>query len=65
MHHGQTMHVRYTLGRRPDDDCYHITTIRSPLTRNLTNKFDELRDEIVEAFKEYIPLTEGKPQRVL
>lgn len=53
------MHVKYTLQRKPGDDCYHIVTIRGPLTRHLVSKFDEIRDEIVESFAEYIPLAEG------
>lgn len=51
----ETMHVEYTLGRKPDDGCYHIDTVRSPLTRHMINKFDDIRDEIVQSFKEYIP----------
>ncbi|KAF9453730.1 cytochrome P450 [Macrolepiota fuliginosa MF-IS2] len=54
----ETTQTRYTLGRRPDDDPYHVATIRTPLTRNLSSRFDDIRDEIVESFKDYIPLTE-------
>ncbi len=54
------MHVKDTLQRRLEDDCYHVATIRAPLTRHLVSKFDEIRDEIVESFEEYIPLAEGK-----
>ncbi|KAF9453726.1 cytochrome P450 [Macrolepiota fuliginosa MF-IS2] len=50
---------RYTLGRRFDDIPYHVATVRSPLTRNLVSRFDDIRDEIVESFKDYIPLKEG------
>lgn len=54
------MHVQYTLGRRPNDDYYETATVRSPFTRNLTGRYDVLRDEILAGFQEYIPLTEGK-----
>ncbi|KAJ3564007.1 hypothetical protein NP233_g8574 [Leucocoprinus birnbaumii] len=54
----ETMHIEYTLGRKADEDSYHNMTIRSPLTRQMMNKFDEIRDEIVQSFAEYIPLTE-------
>ncbi|KXN83236.1 Ent-kaurene oxidase [Leucoagaricus sp. SymC.cos] len=54
----ETFQTRYTLGRSVDDDPYHVTTIRSPLTRNLVSRFDDIRDEIVESFKDYVPLTE-------
>lgn len=52
--------MRYTLGRAFDDSPYHIAVIRSPLTRNLSNRFDDIRDEIVESFKDHIPATEGE-----
>ncbi|KAJ3557279.1 hypothetical protein NP233_g11785 [Leucocoprinus birnbaumii] len=54
----ETMHIEYTLGRKADEDSYHNMTIRSPLTRQMMNKFDEIRDEIVQSFAEYIPLAE-------
>ena len=38
---------------------YHIPVIRGQLTRNLGNLFSDLRDEIVLAFDENIPQTEG------
>lgn len=54
------MQIRYTLGRKLDDEPYHIATVRSPLTRGLVSRFDDIRDEIVESFKDYIPLTKGE-----
>jgi hypothetical protein len=40
---------------------HHITTIRSSVTRNLGVKFEDIRDEVVESFKTYIPLTSEGP----
>lgn len=51
---------QYTLGLSLDDDSYHTTTVRSPLTRNVAGRFEDNRDEIVESFKEFVPLTEGE-----
>ena len=52
--------MKYSVGSRTNDEPFHITAVRSPVTRNLVSRFDDIRDEIVESFKEYIPLTEGK-----
>ena len=52
--------MKYSIGPQVDDEPFHIMTVRSPVTRNLISRFDDIRDEIVESFKEYIPLTEGK-----
>lgn len=54
----ETMQSRYTLGRKFDDVPYHVATVRSPLTRSLVGRFDDIRDEIVESFNDYIPITE-------
>lgn len=55
------LQTHYTLGRKLDDDPYHIATVRSPLTRGLVGGFDDIVDEIVESFKDYIPVTKGAP----
>jgi len=54
----EVMQTKYTLGRRFDDDPYHVATVRSPMTRNLAYRFEDIRDEIVESFNDYIPVTE-------
>lgn len=53
----ETTHTKYNFGPRFNDELFHITAVRSPVTRNLISKFDDIRDEIVESFKDYIPLT--------
>ena len=55
--------MRYSISPQVDDDPFHIAAVRSPVTRNLISRFDDIRDEIVESFKDYIPLTEGKLER--
>jgi hypothetical protein len=56
----KTLATDWTLGPGIGTDPYHIPIIRSQLTRNLGNFFSDLRDELVLAFEEIIPPTEGK-----
>jgi hypothetical protein len=41
------------------EDPYHITTLRSPLTRNLAMKFDDINDEAMHAMKENLDTSKG------
>jgi hypothetical protein len=52
------MQTEFTFGPI-DAHPHHEVTVRSGVTRNIVGKFDEIRDEIVEAFNEYIPPSEG------
>ncbi|KAJ3755699.1 cytochrome P450 [Lentinula raphanica] len=54
----ETMQSDYTLGKPARVDAYHIDVVRTPLTRNLGAKFDELRDEIKASFADEIPAKE-------
>ncbi|KAE9393369.1 hypothetical protein BT96DRAFT_978952 [Gymnopus androsaceus JB14] len=45
----------YTLGAEASNDPYHVAVVRTPLTRNLGARFDDLRDEIVLAVEDQIP----------
>jgi len=49
--------VDYTLGQGCHTDPYHVPVIRNQLTKNLGVLFPWLRDEVVQAFHEHIPLT--------
>ncbi|KAF9453724.1 cytochrome P450 [Macrolepiota fuliginosa MF-IS2] len=49
----------YTFGTGLHTHPHHIATIRSSITRSLSVKFDDIRDEIVESLKDYIPRSEG------
>jgi hypothetical protein len=51
--------ISWTLGLNQRTDPYHIAVIKSHLTRNLGNLFSDLREEIVLAFGDIIPPTEG------
>ncbi|TDL22831.1 cytochrome P450 [Rickenella mellea] len=55
---GDSLAIEYTLGQRLLDNNYHISVIRSQLTRNLAAVFSEVRDEIVQSFLEIIPPTD-------
>jgi hypothetical protein len=46
----------YTLGRTIAQNPYHQLTVRTTLTRNLHTRFPDVRDEIVCAFGDALPL---------
>ncbi|RDB20448.1 hypothetical protein Hypma_012416 [Hypsizygus marmoreus] len=50
--------IDYTVGPEIHRDPYHVATVRTPLTRNLAARFDDVQDEIAEAFTDHIPPTE-------
>ncbi|KAF8997909.1 cytochrome P450 [Cyathus striatus] len=55
----EIIQVSHTMGREVTYNPYHIPIIRSQLTRNLGVLFPEMRDELVTALTEHIPLSEG------
>ncbi|KAF8905861.1 hypothetical protein CPB84DRAFT_569930 [Gymnopilus junonius] len=52
----QTLQADYTLGKQVQQDIYHISTIRTTLTRNLEVRFPDVKDEIIASFKDVIPV---------
>ncbi|EJD07489.1 cytochrome P450 [Fomitiporia mediterranea MF3/22] len=52
----QDFAFRWTLGENLIKDTYHITTVRNQLTRSLGLLFDDVRDEIMRAFHDLIPV---------
>ena len=50
------------LGSHYRDAPFHITVVRSPLTRSLPSRFGDVRDEIVTACGEFIGNGDGKSQ---
>jgi hypothetical protein len=56
----KTLQVEYTLGDRVSKNPYHIPIIRAQLTRALPQLVPEVQDELQEAFKEYLPPTDGE-----
>lgn len=53
------MKLAYTLGPEIIHTPYHAETIRTQLTRNLSNVYSELRDEILVAFDELLDLQDN------
>ncbi|KAF9528910.1 cytochrome P450, partial [Crepidotus variabilis] len=56
----ESLQTRYTLGPQISDNPYHIPIIRAQLTRSLPLLVPEIYDELLEAFKDNIPATDGK-----
>ena len=55
----QSVQMDYTMSRSMHNDPYHVDIIRGTLTKKLDVLFPNLHDEIVKAFKDEIPATEG------
>ncbi|KAK7446303.1 hypothetical protein VKT23_014509 [Stygiomarasmius scandens] len=52
------LQIEYTLGRQQRLHRYHVNVIRNALTRNIQARFEEVRDEIVNAFDDNVPLSD-------
>ncbi|KAJ7233059.1 cytochrome P450 [Mycena rebaudengoi] len=53
------LQTRYTLGRGIERDPYHPVVIRTSLSRNVGNRFPDVRDEIVCAFSDLLPFKDA------
>lgn len=53
------LHFELTLGPTIMSDRYHITGIRTQLTKNLETVFPALRKEVIDAFNDLIPAGEN------
>ncbi|KAF5365276.1 hypothetical protein D9758_005351 [Tetrapyrgos nigripes] len=51
-----TIQTDYTLGKETRINNYHLGVVRTSLTRNISHRFADVRDEIVNAFSEEIPV---------
>jgi len=51
----QVFQAEYTFGVLDEEDRYHNHVIRSRLTRSIAAIFDQVHDEAVEAWAEFIP----------
>ncbi|KAJ3994525.1 cytochrome P450 [Lentinula boryana] len=60
----ETMQTDHTLGKPARVDTYQVDVVRTPLTRNLGIKFEDLRDEIKTAFADEIPAKETEWMKV-
>ncbi|KAF5382325.1 hypothetical protein D9757_008448 [Collybiopsis confluens] len=56
----ETLQTDYTMGLAARIDPYQVDVVRTPLTRNLAAKFDDLRDEIQAAFGDEISAKESE-----
>ena len=54
----QSLEIDYTLDLLNKDDIYHAEVIRSKLTRNLAVTFKEVREELINALEDSIPIVE-------
>lgn len=57
--HIQTIQTDYTIGPHIGDNPYHVHIVRNQLKRALPNLTPEVYEEMVDAFSELIPVTEG------
>ncbi|KAL0567793.1 hypothetical protein V5O48_014203 [Marasmius crinis-equi] len=53
---GDTLQVDYTMSPTAHTNPYHINIVRTPLTRNIGARFDDILDETLTAFADSIPL---------
>ncbi|KAL0068149.1 hypothetical protein AAF712_004809 [Marasmius tenuissimus] len=51
-----TLEVDYTMSPKLHINSYHINIVRTPLTRNIGARFDDIVDETFVAFADHIPL---------
>ncbi|KAF9453723.1 cytochrome P450 [Macrolepiota fuliginosa MF-IS2] len=51
--------AEYTFGPGLDTHPHHVMAIRSQITRNIGAMFEDISDEILESFKDYISEQEG------
>lgn len=50
----KTLHTRFTLGREPLDDPFHVDIIKDKLMRSLTAVLPDVIDELRAAVPDYI-----------
>ena len=55
-----TVQLKYIVAKEVTRSQYHVGVIRGTLTRNIAVQFGDVRDEIIAAFGDEIPLTAGK-----
>lgn len=53
---GQILQADYTLGREVLQNPYHVSILRSQLTRSLGVLYPEIRDEIITTFDDVLDL---------
>jgi hypothetical protein len=53
----KSLQTEYTMGRKIGEDRYHVSVIRGTMTRSLAAVFPEIREEVMESFKQVLPLS--------
>ena len=61
----QLLQSEYTLDLLNEHDEYHTDIIRSQLTRNIANTFNEVREELIMAMDDLIPAREDSESQSL
>ncbi|KAH8830941.1 cytochrome P450 [Flagelloscypha sp. PMI_526] len=54
----EQLQTKYTMGLKGSENIYQIDVVRTTLTRNIGVRFDEMYDEVLACFEDYIPTTE-------
>ncbi|KAF5365172.1 hypothetical protein D9758_005365 [Tetrapyrgos nigripes] len=52
----ETLQIEYTLGK--DFDLHRSQVVRGGVTKNIANRFDDIRDEIMESLSDEIPVSD-------
>ncbi|KDR84440.1 hypothetical protein GALMADRAFT_713260 [Galerina marginata CBS 339.88] len=50
------LQLDYTLGPEVTSNPYHVNVVRAAMTRNIMAQFDEMHDEMLQAFADVLPL---------
>ncbi|KAJ7620495.1 hypothetical protein DFH06DRAFT_1306107 [Mycena polygramma] len=53
------LQMEHTIGHEQHRDTYQVAVMRTPMTRNISVRFPDIRDEIVSAFRDLLTATEG------
>ncbi|KAK7446289.1 hypothetical protein VKT23_014495 [Stygiomarasmius scandens] len=54
----ESLQIDHTLGKSHRMHLYHVNVVRSALTKNIAVRFSDVRDEIMAAFADEIPVSE-------
>ncbi|KIL60306.1 hypothetical protein M378DRAFT_950707 [Amanita muscaria Koide BX008] len=60
----EMLYTELTIGPEHMDDPFHVEVIKRPLTKNIGARLADVQDEIMMAFKDFIPATESEWTRI-
>ncbi|KAK7457858.1 hypothetical protein VKT23_010202 [Stygiomarasmius scandens] len=52
------LQLDYTVGSAVRTNLYHVNVVKGPLTRNISTRFSDIRDEIISAFGDEVPVSD-------